>query len=249
MEQLQPHIRLCADVGAKYALLPGDPARLDRIAPFLSDVRELAYNREYRSLSGTFEGTRVLALSTGIGGASAAIAIEELNNIGVTAMIRIGSCGALQPEVKIGDLVLVSGAVRDDGASKTYIDAIYPAVPDTGLLMCCIEAARSAGVRYHTGLARSHDSFYTDREAEIDAYWSARGVLGADMETAALFVVGRLRGVRTASILNNVVACEGDTADSIAQYADGEALSMQGERDEILTALRAFQLLDRQAER
>ena len=110
---LQPHIRLDESVRAQCALLPGDPARLDRIAPFLSNVRELAYNREYRSLVGEYEGLRVLAVSTGIGGASAGIAVEELHNIGVTAMIRIGSCGALQPQVKLGDLVIVSGAVRD----------------------------------------------------------------------------------------------------------------------------------------
>ena len=114
MPQLQPHIRLDHNYGARCALLPGDPARLDRIHLFLSDVEELAYNREYRSLVGNYQGVRVLALSTGIGGASAGIAMEELKNLGVKNMIRIGSCGALQPEVKIGDLVLVSGAVVED---------------------------------------------------------------------------------------------------------------------------------------
>ena len=130
---LQPHIRLDETVGARCALLPGDPARLDRIAPFLTNVRALAFNREYRSLVGEYRGLPVLAVSTGIGGASAGIAVEELHAIGVTAMIRIGSCGALQPRVKLGDLILVSGAVRDDGASKTYLDPIFPAVPDTEL--------------------------------------------------------------------------------------------------------------------
>lgn len=245
MSNLQPHIRLDESVNAKYALLPGDPARLDRIAPFLTDVKELAYNREYRSLSGRFEGVPVLAVSTGIGGASAGIAVEELHAIGVSAMIRIGSCGALQRRVRVGELIFVSGAVRDDGASKTYVDPVYPAVPDTELLMCCIEAAKQEGVAYHTGIARSHDSFYVDHEAETNAFWTKCGVLGSDMETAALFTIGRLRGVRTASILNNVVAFEDDTADSIAQYADGESASMRGERNEIRTALRAFVLLDR----
>ena len=119
MPQLQPHIRLDHNHGAVCALLPGDPARLDRIKTFLTDVQELAYNREFRSLVGSYRGIKVIALSTGIGGASAGIAVEELRNLGVKNMIRIGSCGALQPQVKIGDLVLVSGAVRDDGASKT----------------------------------------------------------------------------------------------------------------------------------
>ena len=240
MPQLQPHIRLDSNHGALCALLPGDPARLDRIQPFLTDVQALAYNREYRSLVGSYQGIRVLAVSTGIGGASAGIAVEELKNLGVVNMIRIGSCGALQPQVKIGDLVLVSGAVRDDGASKTYIDPIFPAVPDSALLFACVQAAKARNIRHHTGIARSHDSFYTDREAEIDAYWSQRGVLGADMETAALYIIGHLRGIRTMSILNNVVAFEEDTLDAIGSYVDGESAAMQGEANEILVALDAF---------
>ncbi len=240
MAQLQPHIRLESNHGAVCALLPGDPARLDRIQPFLEDVVELAYNREYRSLVGTYQGVRILALSTGIGGASAGIAIEELKNLGVRNMIRIGSCGALQPQVKIGDLILVSGAVRDDGASKTYIDPIFPAVPDSELLFACVSAAKQRNVRFHTGIARSHDSFYTDREAEIDEYWSRRGVLGADMETAALYTIAHLRGLRAMSILNNVVAFEADTAGAIGSYVDGERAAMQGEEHEILVALDAL---------
>lgn len=240
MPQLQPHIRLDSNHGATCALLPGDPARLDRIKPFLADVQELAYNREYRSLVGSYNGIQVLAVSTGIGGASAGIAVEELKNLGVRNMIRIGSCGALQPQVKIGDLILVSGAVRDDGTSKTYIDPIFPAVPDSGLLFACVLAAKARGYRHHTGIARSHDSFYTDREEEIDRHWSQRGVLGSDMETAALYTIGHLRGIRTMSILNNVVAFETDTLDAIGSYVDGETAAMQGEVNEIITALDAF---------
>ena len=240
MNHLQPHIRLDSSLDIKYALLPGDPARLDRIASFLEDVKELAYNREFRSLKGFYKDLEILAISTGIGGPSTGIAVEELHNIGVSAMIRIGSCGALQKKVRLGDLIIVNGAVRDDGASKTYIDPIYPAVPDPFLMSACINSARDFGFPFHVGIARSHDSFYTDREEEIDAYWSKQGVLGADMETAALFTIGRLRGVRTASILNNVVTYEEDTADSITQYVDGGNLSMQGEKHEIQTALEAF---------
>ena len=240
MANTQPHIQLDDALNIKYALLPGDPARLNRIIPFLDEVEELAFNREYRSLRGKYKGISVLAISTGIGGASAGIAVEELHHIGITHMIRIGSCGSLQPKVKMGDLVLVSGAVRDDGASKTYIDAIFPAVPDTDLFMACIQAAKENKFSYHTGIARSHDSFYTDDEEQIDAYWSKKGVLGADMETSALFTIGHLRGVKTASILNNVVAYEGDTSDSIGNYVDGESLAMQGEENEIIAALEAF---------
>jgi uridine phosphorylase len=213
---------------------------LDRISPFLENVQELTFNREYRSLVGSYKGIKVLAMSTGMGGASTGIGVEELCKIGVKAMIRIGSCGSLQPEVKMGDIILVSGAVRDDGASKTYIDSIFPAVPDTNLLFACVKAAKEKDIPFHTGIARSHDSFYTDDEDAIDAYWSKMGVLGCDMETAALFTIGHLRGVKTASILNNIVDYQGDTFDSIANYTDGESLSTQGEKNEILVALEAF---------
>ena len=144
----------------------------------------------------------------------------------------------------MGDIIIVNGAVRDDGASKTYIDAMFPAVPDAQLMLYCMEAAKEQDFQYHVGIARSHDSFYTDDEEAIDAYWSKQGVLGCDMETAALFTIGHLRGVKPASILNNVVAYEQDTSESIGSYVDGENLAMEGERHEILTALEAFYKLE-----
>lgn len=241
----QPHICLDETLGIDYAILPGDPARLDRIAAQLENVRELAYNREFRSLCGEYRGVRVLALSTGIGGCSAGIAIEELHNIGVKAMVRIGSCGALQKGIALGDLILVCGAVRDDGASKAYVDVRYPAVTDAVLLNCCMESAKALGCRSHVGLAHSHESFYHEENEQESAYWSSKGVLGADMETAALFTIGRLRGVRTASILNNVVVYGEDTADAIGGYVDGAEACARGERDEIHVALEALYRLDK----
>jgi uridine phosphorylase len=240
MEDKQAHIRLSRQESARYALLPGDPGRIDSIKEYLSDVKELAYNREMRSISGYYKGIKVLAVSTGMGGASTGITVEELHNIGVECMIRIGSCGALEPSIQLGDLILVNGAVRDEGASKAYIEAIYPAIPDTRLLMATIQAAEELKCRFHIGRARSHDSFYTDREEEIDAYWSKRGILGADMETAALFTIGALRGVKCASILNTVVEYEEDLKKNINDYVDGESVVKQGEVHEIITALEAF---------
>ena len=240
MAEIMPHIKLSEEQSVPYALLPGDPARLDRIGACLTDVRELAYNREYRSLRGIYKGIPVMAVSTGIGGASAAIAVEELSRIGVKSMIRIGSCGALQKGIGLGDLILVNGAVRDEGASASYAYSIYPAIPDTELLIACMEGARELGAKAHVGIARSHDSFYIDEEEEVCAYWQKKGVLGSDMETAALFVVGRLRGVKTASILNTVVEYEGALEDNINSYTEGESAMVKGEQLEILTALEAF---------
>lgn len=245
----QPHIQLEDTLGIRYAILPGDPARLDRIALQLENVEELAFNREFRSLRGTYRGMPVLAISTGIGGSSAAIALEELRRIGVTAMIRIGSCGALQENIALGDLILACGAIRDEGTSRAYADIRYPAVPDTVLLRGCMDAAAERNWEYHVGIVHSHESFYIDTNDSESAHWSACGALGADMETAALFTAGRLRGVRTASILNNVVLWGKDTADAIGDYAGGEDRTAIGEQREITVALEALWHLDQEEKR
>lgn len=237
---VQPHIQLDESLNIKYAILPGDPARVSRIAQQLENVEELTFNREYRSVRGTYHGVPILAMSTGMGGASMAIAVEELRNIGITHIIRIGSCGALQEGIGLGDLILVNAAVRDDGASHTYSPDTYPAVADTELLAACIRSSKDKGFVHHVGVCRSHDSFYIDEQDAINDAWSKRGVLGSDMETAALFTVARLRGVKAASILNNVVIWGEDTSSAIGSYADGASRTAQGEKDEITTALEAF---------
>ncbi len=237
---LQPHIQLDENINAKYALLPGDPGRLDRIAKQLQNAEELSYNREFRSIRGLYKGVPILAISTGIGGSSAAIAIEELRSIGVTAMIRIGSCGALQSGIPLGSLIFACGAIRDEGTSKAYADIRFPAVPDTELLFNCVAAAKDMGFEHKVGIVHSHESFYIDTNDEESEYWSKLGALGADMETAALFTAGRLRGIRTASILNNVVLWGEDTKESVGGYASGEEMCAQGERNEITTALEAL---------
>lgn len=237
MGSLEPHIQLSSDLGISYALLAGDPARITRIAEHLEDVRELAYNREYRSLRGKYRGVDILALSTGIGGASMGIAVEELSHIGIKAAIRIGSAGSYQPNIGLGELIIASGAVRDDGASAAYVPAQFPAVADPELLAHCLQAAKFLPGLHHVGTVRSHDSFYTDQEKAICEYWSGYGVLGADMETAALYTIGALRKVKALTILNNVVLYRGDAGEGIGQYADGDMKMAEGERCEILLAL------------
>ena len=244
MGNLQPHIRFTEEEAAKYAILPGDPKRVDRIAKFLDDVKEITFNREYKSISGYYKGVKVLAMSTGMGGPSTAIGVEELANIGVEAMIRIGSCGALRSGIKLGDLVIVNGAVRDDGASNAYIDKAFPAIPDTELLMDVIQAAKAMEYPYHVGIGRSHDCLYGDPKDNLDTYWGSKGVISSDMETSTLFVVGSLRGVKTASILNNVVEADGDLMDGINSYVDAESAVAEGEKREIITALEAFVLME-----
>lgn len=244
MEQKQPHIQCNSMDGAKYAILPGDPARVDRIKAFLTETRDIAYNREMKSVSGYYKGVKVMAVSTGMGGASTGIAVEELRNIGVTHMIRIGSSGALQKNIQLGELVIVSGAVRDDGASRAYVGEQYPAIPDPRLMMTMIQVAEELDIPFQIGRARSHDSFYTDDEASIDRYWSKKGILAADMETAALFTIGGLRGVKTASVLNTVALYEGDLEEEINGYVSLEGATVQGEQNEILLALETIVRVD-----
>ncbi|HAT6805115.1 TPA: nucleoside phosphorylase [Citrobacter freundii] len=238
---MQPHIRLSKSMtSARYALLPGDPARVDRIVRFLDNPEILGQNREFRAARGWYQGVEILVLSTGIGGPSTAIAIEELRQTGVDTLIRTGSCGALQDTLTPGEVIIAHGAVADDGTSKTYAPVSYPACADPLLTVTLVQQAKQLNIPAVCGLVRSHDSFYTDREAELDAEWSARGVLGADMETAALMVVGALRGLRTASLLNVVVAHNACPGSSINNYVQQDALCQQGEERQIVLALQAI---------
>lgn len=178
MGTLQAHIRLDVSLNIPYALLPGDPARIDHIARHLENVTELAYNREFRSISGTYKGVQVLAVSTGIGGASMGIALEELHGCGVQCAIRIGSCGALQHDIAPGQLVLAEGAVRDDGASAAYLPLSYPAVADHRLLACCCQAAQEQGFGHCCGLYAATTAFIRIENRKFAAHGLTGGFWG-----------------------------------------------------------------------
>lgn len=197
--------------GARAALLPGDPGRVEKIARFLENPEKLAQNREFVTFAGNLGPHRVLVTSTGIGGPSAAIAMEELAALGVDTFIRIGTCGGMQKNVEAGTLILPTGAVRMDGTSKEYVPVEFPAVPDFAVLSALAEAAREAGGPYRTGVVQSKDSFYGQHEpermpasAELTAKWNAwvkAGVLASEMECAALFTVASSLGVRAGAVL------------------------------------------------
>ena len=238
--QIQPHLRLGEKEKADYALLPGDPGRVGRVKDFLDHAREIACCREYRTLCGYYKGVRVLVTSTGIGGASTAIAVEELGRIGVRHLIRTGSCGALQKGIKTGELIIAAAAVRDEGASAAYVKQSYPAVPDARVFGALKKAAGRLNRKHHCGIVRSHDSFYTDEEKELSDYWAGKGILGSDMETATLFVVGGLRKIKTGSILNVVVGPGEGTEAGVGDYASESDRLMEGERAGIRAALEAI---------
>ena len=185
--------------------------RCAKIAEYFDNPVLVADNREYITITGTVDGVRLSVTSTGIGGPSAAIALEELANCGADTFIRVGTCGGMQEEVLSGDLVIASGAIRMDGASREYAPVEYPAVSDHTVLRALEDAAENLGKRYHIGVVHCKDAFYGQHNPELlpnsavllqnwDAYLKL-GCLASEMESATLFIVGGYRKVRTGTVL------------------------------------------------
>lgn len=210
----QYHIGLDDSHGARYAILPGDPGRVESIARLLEDPQPLTVHREYTSWIGGLEGERVIVMSTGMGGPSTAIGIEELFKTGVDTFIRVGTCGGMHPKVRGGDLVVATGAIRMEGTSKEYVPIEFPAVPDLQLTNALVEAARADGVTHHTGVVQCKDSFYGQHDPErmpagyeLKDKWGAwikANTLASEMESAALFIVSQILGAQAACILTTV---------------------------------------------
>ncbi|OOF22628.1 uridine phosphorylase [Salinivibrio proteolyticus] len=236
----QPHIGVDETQIAPRVIVCGEPDRANRIAALLDNAEMMSENREYRVFTGNYKGKSVSICSTGIGAPSMLIAVEELKQCGARHVIRVGSAGSMQAGIKLGELIVAEGAVRDEGGSKAYVDAAYPAYASLQLLKEIERYLSTQATRYHFGVVRSHDSFYTDNEEAICQFWNQKGVLGADMETSALLAVGRLRGLHVASILNNVVLYQQDVKEGIGQYVDETRVMMEGERLAATTALEAL---------
>jgi uridine phosphorylase len=204
------HIGLAkGDVG-NYVLVPGDPGRTPMIAKFLDGAREVAFNREYRTFTGTVAGVPVSTMSTGMGGPSVAIGIEELSELGVHTFLRVGTLGGAQPEIKTGDLVIPEGSVRTEGTPNGYVPQEYPAVASLDVVNALVAAAQAAGAPHHLGIIRSVDALYSDllpdqmpRSGELKEelkMWSRAGVLGNEMESSTLFIVARIRRLRAGTL-------------------------------------------------
>ena len=201
------HIGVSADQIGRYVLLPGDPKRVKKIAAHLDDPVKQGDSREYETWTGSLEGVPVTVMSTGIGGPSAAIGLEELCDLGAHTFIRIGTCGGIQPEIRSGDLVIAQAACRQEGTSREYAPLSWPAVADFAVTDALHEAAPAA----HIGVVQSKDSFYgqhdPDRMPVVDRLqgdwkaWKRLGVLASEMECAALFTVAAYRHVRCGAIL------------------------------------------------
>lgn len=205
-EGLQYHLQIRkGDVG-RYVILPGDPKRCAKIASYLEDAKFVADNREFVTYTGMLEGERVSVTSTGIGGPSASIAMEELVNCGADTFIRIGTCGGMALDVQGGDIVVATGAIRAEGTSREYAPIAFPAVADLTVANALVQAAKNLGKTCHAGVVQSKGSFYGQHDPETmpvagkllenwDA-WMKLGCKASEMESAALFIVASARGVR-----------------------------------------------------
>ena len=207
----QYHVQLEeGDVG-RYVILTGDPKRCQKIAEHFEDALPVADSREFTTYTGYLEGEKVSVTSTGIGGPSAAIALEELANVGADTFIRVGTSGGMQLEVKSGDLVIATGAVRMEGTSKEYAPVEFPAVSDFHITNALVEAAENLKIPYHVGVVECKDSFYGQHAPQTKPVgyellnkwnaWVQCGCLASEMESAALFVVASYRKVRIGTVL------------------------------------------------
>lgn len=216
MQELAKQFHIaCAqgDIG-RYCILPGDPGRVPAIAALFDDAKQIAYNREFNVWTGTLLGEKVTACSTGIGGPSASIAMEELHKCGADTFIRTGTCGGIALDVQSGDVVVATGAIRYEHTSREYAPIEFPAVADFQVTNALVEATKKLGFPLHTGIVQCKDSFYGQHDpAASPVYyelqqkwesWKRLGVKASEMESAALFVVAAALGCRCGSCFHVV---------------------------------------------
>lgn len=206
----QYHIGLKeGDIG-EYVILPGDPKRCEKIAAYFDEPKLVADKREFVTYTGFLNGTKVSVTSTGIGGPSASIALEELVKVGGKYFIRVGTCGGMQTEVKSGDLVIATGAIRMEGTSKEYAPIEYPAVADYDIITALKKSAERLNLPHHLGVVQCKDAFYGQHNPELMPVsyelenkwqaWLKMGCLASEMESAALFIAGSFLKVKVGSI-------------------------------------------------
>ncbi len=195
----QPHLLVEPGDLNDVALLPGDPGRVERIADHCEESEVVSENREYKVVNAVYEGTELTICSTGIGCPSAAIAVEELSRVGVETFIRVGTTGALQAEIDIGDMVVATGAAKEEGTSKRYESATYPAVPDYRVLSSLVDAAEGNGEDVHVGPIVSDDAFYAETDEHIED-WEDAGLQCVEMEAATIFALARRKGLAAGAI-------------------------------------------------
>jgi uridine phosphorylase len=237
------------DIG-RYVLLPGDPARCEKIAKYFDNAHFVAQNREYVTWTGTLLGEKVSVVSTGIGCPSAAIAVEELIDVGADTLVRVGSSGSMQPNVHAGDVVVVTGSIRDEGTTSHYLPIEFPAVADLDVVNALRSGADRLGLRHHSGISQSKDSFYGEVErmrmpmaAHLQERWNAfvaGGAMCSEMESSALFILSSIYRKRAGGVM--LVINESDLAET-AEEDVGKHMNEFDADSVIKVAIEGFKLL------
>jgi uridine phosphorylase len=228
----QPHLLVESGDVHDTALIPGDPGRVDRIAAQCEDAETVAENREYKVVNATYEGVPLTVCSTGIGCPSAAIAVEELSRVGVETVIRVGTTGALQRGIEIGDMVVATGAAKEEGTSKRYEDAVIPAVPDYEVLTALVDSAEARGEDVHVGPIVSDDAFYNETDAYVEE-WEAANLLAIEMEAAAVFSLARRKGLAAGAICT----VDGNLVEGTQKGADSDSELPEKAKDNVERAI------------
>lgn len=247
-KMIQPHIMCGIGDVAKYVLLPGDPKRVERIASSFDGAHKVAEYRGFVTYSGKVDGIGISACSTGIGCPSAAIVVEELMKIGAETFVRVGTTGALQPDIEIGDIVIATAAVRADGTTRSYLPVEYPAVASFEVVSALLQASRKMKKKVHVGIVLTSDAFYSE-DTDATCRFSKANVLSVEMECSTIFTLTGLKGLRSGAIM----AVDGNLVKGIkkGEFELGERTGELDERvqkaieDEIRIAIEAVKQLER----
>ena len=247
MKRIQPHIMCGVGDVARYVLMPGDPSRVKRIADKFDRAEKKAEYRGYVTYTGETGGIGITSTSSGIGCPSTAIVMEELMKIGADTFIRVGTCGALVPQLDSGDIVVATGSVRWEGTSKTYIATEYPAVASYQVVNALLQAADELNIKVHPGIIISSDAYYGGNDEVLREFGEAN-VLAIEMEASLMFTLANIRGVRAGVICTvdgNIFKGTGK-----GEFESGEEKGelaekvQKGIEDEIRIAVKAVQILD-----
>ena len=230
MSEVQYHIRVKEEDVGKYVLLPGDPGRCEAIANYFDDPKFVSFNREHKVYTGSLLGEKVSVVSTGMGCPSTAIAVEELVKIGCHTFIRVGTSGAMQPGMKLGDISVINAAIRDEGTTRQYLPIEYPAVADLTVTNALVTASQNLDYTYFVGVSHTKDSFYSEVEPDrmpmathlMERWnqWVAGGAICSEMEASAVFILSGIYRKRAGAVAMII----GSDIDTIAKKHDPDGM-------------------------
>jgi len=228
------HIRCDAKDIARYVFTPGSHARAKKIAAHFDDARLVSDSRGYLVFTGTVDGIPMTVSSTGMGGPTTAICLEELGHMGADTFIRVGSCGTYQDYVDCGDVIISTGIFRAGGTANNYLPIQFPAVPNFEVTTALVNSAKKLGLKVHVGLGSAGDAFYAPKDPNMRELLKQAGLVSAEMESDTLFVIAALRGWRAGALF----ACDGTSTETKPEWC--EAAFRQGEENAIRIAIEAM---------